>query len=567
MKIIKFLVRSSPRVVLVAIIAGLIAGISNTGLLALINTTLNQTGTSTARLVWLFVGLGAVMLISRCASSIALARLARGAIVDVRMKLCRRIIAAPLRQLEELGAPRLMATLTDDVPTISFALTTIPIVCMHFAVVVTCLIYLAWLSWTVFIGVVIFMMFGAFSYYLPSTRAMRYMVATRQGWDVLSKHLQALTQGTKELKLHHQRREAFFRESLEATSEDVRRNGMKGDKIYAAISAWGQLLAFVLIGVLLFAAPALGQIDRQTLTGYTLVVLYMMTPLEVLLNMIPGFGRANIALRTIEELGFSLEAGASEAVDSTVSERASYKSLELRNVSHAYRREGTDESFVFGPVDLSFSPAEVVFLVGGNGSGKTTLAKLLTGLYIPEAGEVLLDGEPITDETRDNYRQLFSTVFSDFYLFETLLGLEKPDLDAQSRHYLANLELEHKVQVKDGKLSTLELSLGQRKRLALLTAYLEDRPFYVFDEWAADQDPHFKEFFYLQLLPELKAKGKTVLVISHDDRYYYMGDRIVKLDYGQIDAVNSDVYSEASISTTVARQGSPTNKKKLAPIN
>ena len=552
MKIIKFLLRSSPRVVVVTIFAGLIAGISNTGLLALINANLSQTGTSTMRSVWLFIALGAVMLISRCISSISLARLARGAIVDVRMKLCRRIIAAPLRQLEEMGAPRLMATLTDDVPTISFALTTIPVVCMHIAVVLTCLIYLAWLSWTVFLGVIGFMAFGVLSYYLPSTRALRYMAATRQGWDLLSKHLQALTQGTKELKLHQQRREAFFTDALEATSEDVRRNGMKGDKIYAAISAWGQLLVFVLIGVLLFAAPALGEVSRQTLIGYTLVVLYMMTPLEVLLNMIPGFGRANIALRTIEELGLSLEKEADNRVETSGAERASYQSLELRNVTHAYKGEGTDESFIFGPIDLSFSPAEVVFLVGGNGSGKTTLAKLLTGLYIPKAGEVLLDGQPVTDDTRDNYRQLFSTVFSDFYLFDTLLGLEKPDLDAQSQHYLANLQLEHKVRIKDGKLSTLDLSLGQRKRLALLTAYLEDRPFYVFDEWAADQDPYFKKFFYLQLLPELKANGKTVLVISHDDRYYYMADRIIKLDYGKVESVNNDVYSEASITSSIA---------------
>ena len=504
------------------------------------------------RSVWLFIALGAVMLISRCISSITLARLARGAIVDVRMKLCRRIIAAPLRQLEEMGAPRLMATLTDDVPTISFALTTIPVVCMHFAVILTCLIYLAWLSWAVFLGVIGFMVFGVLSYYLPSTRALRYMAATREGWDLLSKHLQALTQGTKELKLHQQRREAFFTDALEATSESVRRNGMKGDKIYAAISAWGQLLVFVLIGVLLFAAPALGEVSRQTLIGYTLVVLYMMTPLEVLLNMIPGFGRANIALRTIEELGLSLEKEANNRVQTSGAERASYQSLELRNVTHAYKGEGTDESFIFGPIDLSFSPAEVVFLVGGNGSGKTTLAKLLTGLYIPKAGEVLLDGQPVTDDTRDDYRQLFSTVFSDFYLFDTLLGLEKPDLDAQTQHHLANLQLEHKVRVTDGKLSTLDLSLGQRKRLALLTAYLEDRPFYVFDEWAADQDPHFKKFFYLQLLPELKANGKTVLVISHDDRYYYMADRIIKLDYGKVESVNNDVYSEASITSSIA---------------
>ena len=172
--------------------------------------------------------------------------------------------------------------------------------------------------------------------------------------------------------------------------------------------------------------------------------------------------------------------------------------------------------------------------MGGNGSGKTTLAKLLCGLYIPESGALWLDSKPITDVTRDQYRQLFSVVFSDFYLFEKLLGLEAFNLDKRAAHYIAHLQLDHKVEVRGGQLSTVDLSQGQRKRLALLTAYLEDRPIYIFDEWAADQDPVFREIFYYELLPELKAKGKTVLVISHDDRYYGMADRILKLDYGQL---------------------------------
>ena len=543
MKLILFLLRSSPRVVMIAIIAGLIAGISNTGLLTLINANLNQTGSSMMRSVWAFVALSAVMLISRCASSITLTRLARGAIFDLRMQLCRRIIAAPLRHLEEVGSARLMATLTDDVPAISIALTTIPLLCMHLAVVVTCLIYLAWLSGTVFLGVAGFMAFGILSYYLPSTRALRYVRASRQGWDLLSKHLQALMQGTKELKLHQPRRQAFFTDALEATAEATRRDSLRGDSIYAFISGWGQLMVFALIGVLLFVAPTF-QIERQTLIGYSLLVLYIMTPLEVLLNLIPSLGRANIAIKKVEELGLSLQAQATETDDARSEPPSSYQSLELRNVTHAYRREGVEETFMFGPVDLSFRPAELVFLVGGNGSGKTTLAKLLTGLYIPEAGEVLLNGEVVTDKTRENYRQLFSTVFSDFYLFDTLHGLNGQELDAQLRYHLSSLQLEHKVQVLDGKLSTTDLSQGQRKRLALMTAYLEDRPFYVFDEWAADQDPHFKEIFYLQLLPELKANGKTVLVISHDDRYYYMADRIIKLDYGKVSFENNELYSK-----------------------
>src|ERR1044072_6370585 len=207
----------------------------------------------------------------------------------------------------------------------------------------------------------------------------------------------------------------------------------------------------------------------------------------------------------------------------------------MRSVSHTYYREAENSRFTLGPIDLKLTPGELVFITGGNGSGKTTLAKLLIGLYPPEAGELRINGEPVTDENRDLYRQHFTVVFSDFFLFDSLLGLEAPKLDDKAREYLIKLQLNHKLDVKEGELSTTQLSQGQRKRLALLTAYLEDRSIYLFDEWAADQDPTFKQTFYHSLLPELKARGKTVIVISHDDRYYDVADRLVKLEDGKLE--------------------------------
>ncbi|MBD0319758.1 MAG: ATP-binding cassette domain-containing protein [Gemmatimonadetes bacterium] len=156
------------------------------------------------------------------------------------------------------------------------------------------------------------------------------------------------------------------------------------------------------------------------------------------------------------------------------------------------------------------------------------------GLYTPEQGELRLDGRAMGAADLQRYREHFSAVFADFFLFESLLGADLLNVDDSARHYLTALNLEHKVRVSGGVLSTVDLSTGQRKRLALLGAYLEDRPICLFDEWAADQDPHFKEVFYRRLLPELRARGKTLIVISHDDQYYDVADRIVHLDYGQV---------------------------------
>ncbi|SDM20561.1 putative ATP-binding cassette transporter [Franzmannia pantelleriensis] len=80
-----------------------------------------------------------------------------------------------------------------------------------------------------------------------------------------------------------------------------------------------------------------------------------------------------------------------------------------------------------------------------------------------------------------------------------------------------------------------------------MVAYLEDRPFLVFDEWAADQDPLFKEVFYREVLPELKRMGKAVLVISHDDRYFPLADRLVRLESGKLRLAEPSA-SEASVS-------------------
>ncbi|HWS55172.1 MAG TPA: cyclic peptide export ABC transporter [Pyrinomonadaceae bacterium] len=539
MKIIAFLwkySRYSWSVVLAAAAAGVVSGASSTGLLIVISTALGRGGAASAELVWGFVGLCLFVPLSRCVSQVLLVQLSQGAMFDLRMELSRRMLGAPLRRLEEVGKHRLLAALTEDIAVITNGLSIIPSVCLHAAVLVCCMAYLAWLSWTVFLGVLLFIVVGTAVFQLGVRFAMRYLRLAREEQDALFGHFRALAEGTKELKLHQRRRRAFLYRVLSTTASSFRGHSVTGSALYTLVGSSAQLLHFALIGLIVFLLPVWLGVGGQTLTSYTVVLLYMMVPLDVLLSILPSLGRANVALRKVESLGLSLMKEGRETDDVYVPAKLAraWESLELRGVRHTYHRERENSTFELGPVDLTLRPGEVVFVTGGNGSGKTTLAKILTGLYLPEGGEILLDGRPLTEQTLEHYRQHFAVVFSDFYLFDSLLGLESPELDESARHYLAHFHLDHKVEVRDGALSTTELSQGQRKRLALLTAYLEDRPIYVFDEWAADQDPEFRDIFYFQLLSELKAKGKTLVVISHDDRYYHLADRLVKLDSGQV---------------------------------
>jgi putative ATP-binding cassette transporter len=536
LKLVSFLLRNYPGSVALAVLASVATGVCNTLLLAVINTALTGGGGYPWRtLCAAFVALCLLLPLSRFATEYVLTRVGTGTAYNLRLRLSRKILAAPLRGLEELGAHRLMTSLTEDLPAISATVSMISNLCVNVAVVVGGLVYLGWLSPTALAAGLGLLAVGVLLYQLPLIKAMRLLRLARAESDRLFSHFRALTTGTKELKLHHRRREMFFSQVLQPTAALLRRYAVLSSMIYAAAASWGQSMLYVIVGAVVFLLSSRNGGDAGVATGYTITLLYLMTPFQVIMGALPTLARGGVALDRVEGLGLNLTADGAEGGASPDSEDAtSFSLLELSGVTHSYRRENEPDSFVLGPIDFELRPAELVFLAGGNGSGKTTLAKLLTGLYTPEGGEVRLDGRGVGDEGRERLRSLFSAVFSDFYLFDSLLGLERPKLDAHAHAHLVRLQLDSKVSVRDGVLSTTDLSQGQRKRLALLAAYLEDRPAYVFDEWAADQDPSFKDFFYTQLLPELKARGKAVVVITHDDRYYHLADRILKLEDGRL---------------------------------
>lgn len=535
MKLLKFILRSCRGIIILTVVIALLSGACNAGLIAAVNTALHLSDGVGGWLIAAFVALGLGRLASSYFSQVISVRFSQGTIAQLRRDLVQAILRAPLRQVEELGAPRLLVALTDDVYHVTQALLAIPILAVNVALLLGGAVYLAWLSLPMLIGLLGLAVVGAVGHRLLVRGAYRSLHAARENEDQLFGHFRALTEGIKELKLHRERRGVFFSRDIQETTEAYQQHNITAENRFALAQHWSQLLFYLLIGLVLFLLPTFAAVRPDALTGYVITALYLMGPLAGVLSSFALFGRSNVALEKIERLGISLTTGTPETNGVMPPEKElSFEQLELTAVTHSYHHEKDDSHFMVGPVNLSFRPGEIVFLVGGNGCGKSTLAKIIAGLYPPAGGEIRVDGRLVTEANRDDYRQLFSAVFSDFYLFDNFMGLSGEDLDGRAQRYLRQLHLEHKVKIAGQNLSTTSLSQGQRKRLALLTAYLENRPFYLFDEWASDQDPQFKNIFYRQLLPDLKARGKTVLVVTHDDNYFACADRIIKLDYGQV---------------------------------
>lgn len=519
-----------------SVLSGMLAGGFSAGLIGLINKALNHRGPSEGWLALGFLGLVLGRIVANAAARLLLNHFTQRVICELCRNLSRRVLATPLLQLEKVGIPRILATLTDDVAMIGWAAQNAPAVAVNVAVLIGSAFYLGWLSWRMLILASLIMGGGALGYRILTGRAYRYLQRARDTRDVLFQHFRALTEGMKELKLHAGRRAAFMAERIVPTTDALRRDALSGIRHHAVADTFSQLVFYGLIGGMLASTSLIPTVSPEARTGYVLAMLYLMTPVWGLMDGWSTFARARIALEKLQALGLALASGEQERAKADLTQPPAWQRIHLEQVVFAYPADHEEQGFVLGPVDFSLEPGELVFLVGGNGSGKSTLVKVLTGLYAPQAGALRLDGQLVTEQNREAYNRYFSAVFSDFYLFDSLLGLSGADLDERASAYLFELELDRKVQVSGGVFSTTALSQGQRKRLALLTAFLEDRPIYVFDEWAADQDPNYREIFYTRLLPQLKSRGKTILVITHDDRYYHLGDRIVKLEYGKVAA-------------------------------
>jgi putative ATP-binding cassette transporter len=566
MSILSSFSRKAPNKVFIAMILGTLAGLSYTLIIPLVMNVLDQGQGAFAtmepeaisilgwqishyRFAGLFAANCAFILIARTLSQVILSRVAMDITTDLRTTMYRRVAEAPVAELERVGMARLIASITADVPVIIAGARLLPDLLTNGVTLAGVLGFLLYLSPSVFWFVIGCIMFGVATYQLPMLWARRYLIRGRGHLDHLHEGIRGLVHGSKELKLSHAKREDYFHTVLAENERAVRETLKTGMSILSVAQNYGNLIVFFVIGAVAFIFVNYRAMSADVLAGVIMALLYITAPVAALLNFIPQMSMAKVAQRKVDQLFGQLSR---EDVGPATTPRHDWQTLRFSAVGYRYPGREAEPGFAVGPLDLEISRGEIVFIVGGNGSGKSTLSKLITLHYQPSEGRIDFDGVPVDQASIAGWRGGIAAIYSDYYLFDRALGVGKRNVEAEVSGYLVALGLEGKVSFRDGRFSTLSLSDGQKRRLALVVAFLEDASLYLFDEWAADQDPTFKAVFYGNILPALKARGKAVVVISHDDRYFHAADRVFEMSEGRLVSVSTVRKPEAEIEGVAA---------------
>ncbi|GGA37414.1 hypothetical protein GCM10007416_07900 [Kroppenstedtia guangzhouensis] len=524
---------------LTLIVLGLISGFGNAFLIFVINETFVRTNNLENGLLFYF-GLGIVMYVfSQRFIRVRIVTYANELVYEKRMDLTDKLLHTPYHKLESLEQGRIEATLNNDTEVISRSLNLLVTAGTSLLTLLFCFLYLGVMNLYAFLISLVIILVTVGLYWVIGRQADKVWNETRDIQNVYFRLIQDLRHGFKELRLHRGKRQEF-REVMNESCDNYRGKRTEGDLKFANVFVVGELLFVIVIGVVAFVFPEIFKnIPKETIHNYVLVFLYMTGPVNELLNGIPQLVLVRISWKRIQEMIRSvadLETDEETAAMSPILEEP--VRLQLKGVGYEYKNSAGDSTgFGVGPIDFEFNAGEIVFITGGNGSGKSTLAKLITGLYKPDVGEILLNGRKVTLE---ELNQCYSAILSDFHLFDRLYGIETKGHEAEIDQYLDLLRLRDKVGVENGYFTTTQLSTGQKKRLALLVTFLENRPIFLFDEWAADQDPDYRSFFYQELLPQMREKGKCIIAITHDDHYFHLADKRIKMDMGQIQLIQTE---------------------------
>lgn len=452
-----------------------------------------------------------------------------------REKLVTQLRMCELREVEHIGRGRIFSAVSTDTQAISQSMSGL-VYGVQSAVLIVCVaVYLAIVSMTSFVIAGIFLGMTA-SIYVKRMRAVHELFHDASSEEnKLHDLVSGFLDGFKEVKLSSSRAAAVLADvvSVSARTAEYRTDAQKSLSVNFIFA---QTAFMMLLGTLVFLTPMFGQTYSGTVSGSMTTVMFLIGPISGIIGTVPLVAVANAAAENLQNLEKVLDASTRErngdpmAAPKTV-ESPVLKTIGLRQAYFKHEADGSQ--FEVGPVDLTIRAGETVFITGGNGSGKSTLIKLITGLYPPLSGELVVNNVPVTSTSAQAHRDRFCAVFSDFHLFRKFYGVPLPDAETAAA-WLEEMEITGKTTILPEGFSTVDLSSGQRKRLALLTALLENRPVLVLDEWAADQDPHFRRKFYDVLLPRWKAEGKTIIAVTHDDRYFHAADRLLHMEEGQV---------------------------------
>ncbi|MES2355829.1 MAG: cyclic peptide export ABC transporter [Pseudomonadota bacterium] len=462
-------------------------------------------------------------------------RITEEAICSVRIRLADKIRRTDLLALESIGEADIHSRISQDTASIGQAARPLFAAAQGAVMVAFTIAYIATVSMVAMLLCLTLIVAGITFYLNARKHYETTLTEASRLEDNLFTSLTGLLKGFKELRINQLKSDDVFKDfgSIASEVRDIRYGVMMR---FSNNIVFTEMFFILLLGAIVFVLPVLSTSFTESVTKIVAAILFFFGPLSNVVTIIPLLSQVNVTVENLQRLETTLDEALAKSAgyeNSPLIDMTAFSAVRFDNICFNYHSPDGSTSFHVGPISSEVKRGEILFLVGGNGSGKTTFMKLFTALYQPEQGAIHVDDVEITPANVQSYRNLFSAIFSDFHLFDKLHGLKNTEPERVAQ-LLKLMEISGKTTLRDGGFSTTQLSTGQRKRLALVVSYLEDKAIYVFDEVAADQDPHFRSYFYETLLPELKKAGKTILVVSHDDRYFHIADRVLQMDYGQL---------------------------------
>lgn len=532
MKLLTILFREAETPKLKFLALAICAGLSGVLILAVLNVSAEHASDGTPRFLSV-VYFSLAMAINILSQKYVWANSIRDVeviVTNMRTRIFQKIAGCNLQGIEKIGKADLYTAINQHTYTISTASTSLMASVQNLIIVVFSLGYLAWLSLLafsltiLFIGIVTVISLGR------SKVTNKNLDAAVNSEQKVFYSLNDLLEGFQEVKLNQDRHKGLISDALHL-AHTARDNRVEANQALTLNFVGTQISFYFLLGILVFMVPQFSlSAYSDTVVKIATVGLFLMGPITGIVSLLPHIVNADHSFQFISKTEGQLDA-LQEDAQGAVDAFGAFKELSLSQIRHSYFDEQGHPSFKIGPIDLSVKPNEILFITGGNGSGKSTMIRILTGLYFPRNGTMTFNRHTIDKDNIISYRSLFATVLSDYHLFPQSHGLAHVD-PQEVYELLETMGLKGKTSFKDGYFDSFALSTGQKKRLALIVAILEDRPIMVFDEWAADQDPQFRRIFYKKILPDLKAKGKTIIAVTHDEKYFDCSDRHCHMDEG-----------------------------------